>query len=343
MRKRMNKRMNIWHAHVLMLLLNATMTIYGMEQDTMELEQRTEWKKQLSDTEMLRKYFFSQKLFKHFFYVDKAYTIPLDNPTTLLESFSNLIFASPNIVTSYNTPPGTTCVITAGRDLITANSEGKYITIGEDKYIPYNDISSECCSLAHTAEYTAAGFADGTVTVLHKNYSFTAPQCHKAPVTSIVCIPSQDTYIVGGGNTIKIFRTNARMTFKEGDLIKMEGKRHSFGNDEKGNPYRANIFAAAGAFIFLRTKDNRALMQSFYSPEAFDAIQDGTLSQKQKTFLLRQINGKKIANKDRKIFDTLCPTIRRVLTSVSHIEPKAMASLTHHHYNNLRIIPEEKS
>ena len=45
----MNECMNVWHAHVLLLLLNVTIALYGMEQDNMELEQKTELVKNASD------------------------------------------------------------------------------------------------------------------------------------------------------------------------------------------------------------------------------------------------------------------------------------------------------
>ena len=125
-----------------------------------------------------------------------------------------------------------------------------------------------------------SGLRDGSVIMFNEDKTFTASQRHRAAVTSIACVPSQHIYVVGGGNTMRIIKLDTAQTIKDGDVVKMDSKRHSFDND-------ADIVAIAGPFIVMQPKEGDPFIQSFYSFSAYKAITDGTFQERQKTFFSR--------------------------------------------------------
>jgi hypothetical protein len=308
--------MNVWRLCFVMIFLNATISLHGME-----IDYKTEHEKTLSpDAIKIRRYLFSKKQLIRHRYVDST-TIFLNNLDDFLDSFSRVVRTSPNIANSYDRFYGISCVIRPGKDLITADIKTRDVTMGQHSYKIRRKDTSSICSLAYTPKCIAAGFLDGSFAAIHldKDRSHVASPCHKGPVTSI-CIPSPHTYVLGGGKTVGIHTLRgATGSFEDGDAIVFDGTIMSLGIDKKGNWYCGDIVAVAGPFIVMQTKENQSLIKSIYSPDAFNAIQYGIFTESQKSVLKRMIDAQDnklplvLSDEDHDIFGSLCPTIRHVL------------------------------
>ena len=310
------KDMNMWQFYGLMVFLNASIVLHGME--------LTNHEKTLSpNVRIIRRYFFSEEHLVR--YLDEDCPIATLVPKDIddfLESGFHVVRTSPNIANSYDQFHGISCVIRPGKDVITADA--KYITIGgKDSYkIPKKDKSSPC-SLAYTPKYIAVGFADGSFAVrsLHKNSCMLGSSCYEGPVTSI-CMPSPHICVLGGGNAARIHNVRDIQKYSgEGKhTTSLCGKVMTLGTDKKGNPYCADILAVAGPFIVMQTKKNKSFIKSPYSLEAFCAIQNGTFAEPQENLLGQIIKAQKneepkvLSEKDQEVFSSLCPTIQNVIS-----------------------------
>ena len=307
--------MNLWHLYGLMVFLNASIVLHGME--------LTEHEKALSPAaRIIRRHLFSEKQLVRYFDVDSVYTLVPNNVHDLLNSLPHVVYASPNIANYYDSSHGISCVIRPRKRLIIANTKSKSIIIGKSSYKIYEKDAFPICSLAYTPACVAAGFCDGSFAVRHlcQEKVDVFPPCHKGPVTSI-CMPSPRTYVLGGGETVSIHIVrNAKKRINDGELLAFDSKAMWLGTDKRGNPYCGDIVAIAGPLIVMQTKKNRPIVRSLYSVNAFNAIQGGTFTGPQENFLIRMIDAQdnklpmEPSEKDHEIFGSLCPTIQNVLS-----------------------------
>ena len=306
--------MNVRWSSIVMMCFNTTLALSGMA--------LTEHEQTLQPIDRkIRDYFFGEDKLVHYFKRNALYTISLNNLEGFLNSFSHVIRANSNIVNSYALSRGISCIIKSGENLISADA--KCINIGSQGYFKIDkQDASPVCSLAYTPECIAAGYADGSFFVrsLRVNSHFIAPPCHEAPITSIVCIPSQKICVIGGGKTIRIFRPKmSNVAFGNLELVAVDGVSMCLGEDKKGNPRCADIVAVVGPFIVVKTTKNKPHMKSPYSAVAFNAIQFGTFTGPQKSVLKRMIDAQDnklplvLSDEDHEVFGSLCPTIRHIL------------------------------
>jgi hypothetical protein len=308
--------MNVWRLYGAMVFLNATISLSGME--------LTEHEQALQPIDIkIRNYFFGEDKIAYYFKRDTLYTTSPNNLEGFLNSFSHVIRASPNIANSCDLSRGVSCIIKSGEDLIAANTQYKHIRIGSRGYYKIcKQDASPICSLAYTPQCIAAGYADGSffVASLRINSCFIAPPCHEAPITSIVCIPSQKICVLGGGEAVRMYRPKvSNVVLKDGEVAEVDVKTICLGTNKKGNPRCADIVAVAGPFIVIKTTKNKPFIKSLYSSAAFNAIQFGTFTGPQKSVLKRMIDAQDnklplaLSEEDHEIFGSLCPTIRYVL------------------------------
>jgi hypothetical protein len=320
------KYMNAWRFCLLITIIAGNIILLGME-----MRQKNEHEKTLSDIDIkIRDYFFAEdKIVNHFDQHYPRYTYELDNPEGFINSFSHAIRTSPNMATPYDESKGISCSIRPQSLVVSAAL--KSIIVDREYYRNTHEIgrtiTAPVCSLAYTPEYIAAGHTDGSLTIVNQTTLCDTEiyPCHKGPINEVICVPSQNVFVLGGGDEITLIQIpkSEENNTPEPVHLEIEVPRVIIKliKNEEGSPRLVDVKAVAGPFIVMQAKDNMAAVESLYSFHASNAIQHGTFSEAEKSFLDRMIDVQKnkhpviFSDEETRIFNTLCPTIQRVLNN----------------------------